>query len=351
MKKSINIREIAKLANVSVASVSRALKNDSTSKLSASQREHILKICSKYNYAPNEHTRRLFSKKANTAAIFFPPFGKITQDSVEDYIDINFGTSLMGAQAALRKQNIDLLLTEVTTEFLETKRYLSMIRGKVIDGILLWGVQEKDEYIKEILAESIPIVMLATLKSDCSISVVHSDDYTGMFTITEQVISLGHTKIAIAQAYQASSIGQQRLAGVIDALAKHNLKPYYITKNQGFGYTFGLLAGQEILKNAPETTCIIASNDMAAYGCIDELKKHDIKVPQNISVTGADCIKIPGSYPPINSFAYPAFDIGYAGANLLLEHIAGKTEIQNICLPTQSITGSTLINIKDMEKR
>ena len=156
IKTTTNIREIAKIAGVSVASVSRALKSEPSSKLSEKQRRHILEICAKLHYCPNEHTRRLFSRRADTAAIFFPPFGKISEDTVEDYIDMNFGACLMGAQSTLRMHGIDLLLTEITPEFLESKRYLPMIRGKLLDGILLWGVLEQDGYIHEILKEGIP---------------------------------------------------------------------------------------------------------------------------------------------------------------------------------------------------
>ena len=70
LKKNINIREIAKLAGVSATAVSYALKGDPLSKLSQEKRRHILEVCAEHHYHPNENTRRMFSRKANTAAIF-----------------------------------------------------------------------------------------------------------------------------------------------------------------------------------------------------------------------------------------------------------------------------------------
>ena len=351
IKTTTNIREIAKIAGVSVASVSRALKSEPSSKLSEKQRRHILEICAKLHYCPNEHTRRLFSRRADTAAIFFPPFGKISEDTVEDYIDMNFGACLMGTQSTLRMHGIDLLLTEITPEFLESKRYLSMIRGKLLDGILLWGVLEQDGYIHEILKEGIPAVMLQTQKADCECSVVTADDCGGMHRLTEQVLAAGHRKIAIARAPEESSTGNERMAGITETLRAHGLQPEYLTGQHGYGYNFGLLATREILKNAPHVTCVMASNDMAAFGCIDELRRHGLTVPDDISVTGADGLKLPGSAVRINSFFSPAFEIGRRGAELLFEQINGKNEIRKVCLPVTPVDGGTIRNIKSRQEK
>lgn len=351
IKNSKNIREIAKIAGVSIASVSRALKSEPSSKLSEKQRWHILDICAKFHYCPNEHTRRLFSKRANTVAIFFPPFGKISEDTIEDYIDMNFGACLMGAQSTLKMHGIDLLLTEITQEFLESKRYLSMIRGKLLDGILLWGVLKKDEYIHEILKEEIPAVMLQAQKADCECSVVISDDCSGMCLLTEQVLVAGHRKIAVARPPVESSTGNERMAGIVETLRSHGLQPEYITEQHGYGYNFGVQAVREILEKAPPVTCIMASNDMAAFGCIDELRMHGLSVPDDISVTGADGLKLPGRSVAINSFFSPAFEIGRYGAELLFEQISGNNEIQKVCLPVTLVDGGTIRNLKTRRKK
>lgn len=337
-----NIREIAKIAGVSVASVSRALKSEPSPKLSEKQRKHILEICAKLHYCPNEHTRRLFSRRANTAAIFFPPFGKISEDTIEDYIDMNFGACLMGAQSALRAHGIDLLLTEITPEFIKSKRYLSMIRGKLLDGILLWGTLEQDDYIQEMLQEKIAVVMLQTRKASCECSMVTADDYTGMKQLTLRVLAAGHRRIAIAGAPEGASTGRNRMAGILDTLKESGVTPEYITAQAGYGYHFGKRATCEILENAPEVTCIMNPNDMAAFGCVDELLLRGLSVPDDVSVTGADGLKLPGRGIRIDSFFSPAFEIGRRGAEALCEQISGKAPPQSICLPVTLVEGDTI---------
>ena len=342
IKTTTNIREIAKIAGVSVASVSRALKSEHSTKLSEKQRQHILDICAKLHYSPNEHTRRLFSRRANTAAIFFPPFGKISEDTVEDYIDMNFGACLMGVQSALRAHGIDLLLTEITPEFVESKRYLSMIRGKLLDGILLWGTMEQDEYVQEILQEKIAVVMLQTRKASCECSMVTADDYTGMKQLTRRVLAAGHRKIAVARAPEEASTGRNRMAGILETLAENGIRPEYVTVQAGYGYQFGRRAACEILEHAKEVTCIMNSNDMAAFGCIDELLLRGLSVPGDLSVTGADGLKLPGCGIRIDSFFSPAFEIGKRGAEELFNQISGNTVPQSICLPVTPVEGETI---------
>lgn len=348
IKTTTNIREIAKIAGVSVASVSRALKSEPSPKLSEKQRKHILEICAKLHYCPNEHTRRLFSRRANTAAIFFPPFGKISEDTVEDYIDMNFGVCLMGAQSALRAHGIDLLLTEITPEFIKSKRYLSMIRGKLLDGILLWGTMEQDEYVQEILQEKIAVVMLQTRKASCECSMVTADDYTGMKQLTLRVLAAGHRKIAVARAPEEASTGRNRMAGILETLAENGIRPEYVTAQAGYGYQFGKRAAYEILEHAPEVTCIMNPNDMAAFGCVDELLLRGLSVPDDVSVTGADGLKLPGRRIRIDSFFSPAFEIGRRGAEELFNQISGDTAPQSICLPVTSVEGET---IRDLNLR
>ena len=340
-KKKVNIREVAKAAGTSVASVSRALQDTPSPNLSKSQRAHILKVCEKLQYYPNEHTRRMFSQKANTVALYFPTFN-ITNDDFDGHIlDANFGACMQGIQKTLAENSIQLLLSEVNEDFINSKRHLKMIRGKMVDGILIWGVTKQDQYVQDLLTENIPFIMLQNEKSDCKCMKILADDYAGMFSVIKQVVESGHKKIAIAAPMDSSSAGVERLRGANDALARYGIKPAYITKQRGFGHSFGVQAAQEIFNNCPEATCIIASNDMAAWGCIEVAKKKGLRVPEDISITGADGLKIPGD-TVISSFVSPSYEIGIQGAEYLLKLISGKKIKERICLPTTSIPGNTI---------
>lgn len=339
--KKVNIRSVARAAGTSVASVSRALRSGKSPNLSETQRSHILKVCEELQYYPNEHTRRMLSSRANTIALFFPslwPFENIFDTHV---IDANFGACMMGIQKVLAENSIQLMLSEISEPFLKEKRHLKMIRGKMIDGVIIWGVTNDDRYVKELLNEDIHMVMAQTERDDVSCVKILADDYAGMKSLAKRVFEAGHRKIAIAAPPLTCSAGKERMRGVFDALLDLGMKPAYVTKKGGFGYDYGQNAANEILDNCPEASCIMASNDMAAWGCIDAAKARGLNVPEDISVTGADGLKIPGELQ-VSSYFSPSRDIGVQSAESLLKLIDGKQISDKICLPTTPVKGNTI---------
>ena len=135
------------------------------------------------------------------------------------YIDVNFGSCLMGLQTELRTHGLDLLLTEISPDFLKDKRYLNMIRGKLVDGILVWGAFQDDDYLHELKMEKIPVVQLQNRVNDSGLSAVIADDRNGMKQLAEKVVSSGHTRIAVAAPPSDSSTGKERLDGIRETLA------------------------------------------------------------------------------------------------------------------------------------
>lgn len=339
---NINIREIARIAGVSVASVSRALQTTPSPYLSEKQRKRILDICAELHYQPNEHTRRMLSNRANTVAILFPPGDQISSNRRGASIDTNFGACMLGAQKVLAANGMDLLLTEAGESFISQKRYLKMIRGKMIDGILIWGILHSDCYVYELLDENFPVVMLQTEKPDCNCSKVLADDYNGMSVLTEKIVAAGHRKIAIMTPSTAASAGTERLRGVLETLKKHRIKPCYQTVGGDYSYEFGQEAALEILAHSPEATFIIAPNDMSAWGCIEKLHELGYDVPCDISVSGADGMWVPGELH-LSTFYSPSYEIGRTGAELLINQIDKTVSApERHVLPVSDIEGNTI---------
>ncbi len=339
--KKVNIREVAKVAGMSIASVSRALHHQHSPYLSEGQRAHILKVCDELQYYPNEHARRMLSRRANTVAIFFPSFGIPENSFGSHMLDANFGSCMLGIQSVLAENAIQLMLCEASEKFLAGKQHLKMIRGKMIDGILSWGITNNDEYVQDLLNEGTPLVMVQNEKSDCNCVKIIADDYLGMKSVLKRVFDCGHRKIAILNPLESSSTGCERKRGIDDALAEYGIKPVFITGGRGYGYEFGRQSAMEIFDNCPDATCIIASNDMAAWGCIEVAMQRKLHIPEDISITGADGLKEPGDVI-VSSFFSPSYEIGRQGAECLLKLIAGEKNTGRIRLPTIPIIGNTL---------
>jgi len=344
-KSKVNIREIAKRAGVSVASVSRALQIPPSDKISPALKKKILTICDELQYSPNMHTVRMFSKRANTVGFIYPPYKDMHDVSDKGQMDPGLGGCISGAEEYFSTRSIYLTLISMTSKFVKEKEYLKIIRSKMVDGILLWGWRKKDKFLYELLEEKVPIVMIQTEAPDVNITKVVADDFQGMKAVVEDVVAKGHRKIAVVVGGQSSSAGVQRLRGVLETMKKLNIEPCYISPQHGFGFEFGYLAWKEFFSRKTGATCIIAPSDATALGIIEAAAEQGIKVPDDISVTGADGIKL-GKRTRLTTYISPSFDIGHKGAELLLERIE-KNESSPLELryPTTFIKGQSVKKI------
>ena len=344
-KSQVNIREIAKMAGVSVASVSRALQIPPSNKISPALKKKILDICDKMQYSPNMHTVRMFSKRANTIAFIYPPYECMHDAFDKGQMDPGLGSCISGAEEYFSARSIYLTLTSATNKFVEQKEYLKIIRSKMVDGILIWGWTERDKFLYELLEEKVPIVMVQTEAPDANITKVVADDYNGMKSIVEDVVANGHRKIAVVPGKQSSSAGIQRLRGVLETLKTFNIEPSYVSPRQGFGFEHGYLAGKELFSKQTGETCIIAPSDATALGIIEAAAERGIKIPEDISITGADGIKL-GKRVQLTTYISPSFDIGHKGAELLLQKIENpESPVHEIHYPTNFVKGQSIKKI------
>lgn len=339
-KPNANIRDVAKLAGVSVASVSRALQDKPGNGVSKELRGRILKICDDVRYYPNVHTKRMLSSLSNTVAFLFPPAMKDTDIYRRGRMDPNLGAAIAGAEEEFSHDSIYLTLASTTECFVANKEYLKLIRGKMVDGILVWGWTKESSYLEVLLGEKIPVVMIQC-GGDFEITQVVPQDYEGMMALVEHVVQLGHRSIGIAKPNSEGSAALGRQCGIMDGLKKAGIEPAFISNREGFGLEFGFEAGREILDKAPEVSCIMASNDHAALGVINAAKERGMHIPADLSVTGAGGLGISETLE-LTTYLSPSYQIGVEGAKLLKKLIKyPDTPPVKLRLPVKLIPGET----------
>jgi LacI family repressor for deo operon, udp, cdd, tsx, nupC, and nupG len=275
----VNIRKIAEIAGVSIASVSRALQDPPSQKISAAQREHILEICRQMRYYPNEHTKRMFARRSNTVALLFPPGINDSSDKILG-VDINFVSCMTSIQNRLAREGFCLLLNEVNEGYLRDEKYLKMVRGNMVDGFLIWGAVTGENWIDQLMKEDIPVVLLQTSPDDCGCPLVSCDDYAGMSGVVKKALAAGHRDFAFFPAAESSSIGRKRNQAVRDTLNSCADAHCLEIGSGAFGYLYGREMTGRLLAASQEVSCIINPNDMAAWGCIDTLAAHGLHQPQ-----------------------------------------------------------------------
>jgi len=343
-KTTVNIRKIAELANVSVATVSRVLHPDEQKRVSPELRTRIMRLCEQYHYYPNMHTVRMFSRCADTVALLAPAecMYKFIYSGGLDY---NLAGVICGAEMGLAEQSLYLSLVAVTEKFVENKEYLKLCRGKMVDGIIVWGWCEEQGFLHELLRENIPVVMASgDIPGKNPPPLIECQDYEGMRSVVQYVLEQGHRKIAVAVSKPTCRAVCERLRGIDSVLTEAGIEPVYRSKPAALDYDNGIASGKEILDRCGrEITCIIAVNDYAAFGVARAARERGLRIPDDISVTGADGIFVHGQIQQLTSFRSPSFEIGRRGAQMLAAMLRGEAAPASpLRLPVQLIPGDTV---------
>lgn len=307
------IKDIAKALNISVATVSRAMRD--TYDVSKETREKVLETAARLNYKPNLNAQGLVQRSTHNIGVVIP--------AITNYY---FSTVITGIQETAQQHgyNIILYLTNDSAEQeLQLVRSLSL---SSLDGLLACVSSHADScfHFQEIIDEGLPVVFFDRVAGGPEISKVMQDDYNGAFMAVEHLIEQGYQKIAHITGPRELFLTENRLNGYMDALRKHGMP---IEEKLIVHSGFTQKAGEEdtnflfrVNNHAPDA--IFAVNDRKAIGAILALKKKNIEVGKSVGVIGFTNDPISEIVSPtLSTVAEPAFQIGCTCCDLLIKHI------------------------------
>lgn len=305
------IYDVARLAGVSTATVSRAL-NDS-GQIAPGTRLTIEAAVEQLGYRPNTIARSLVTKATHTIALLLPDISNPFYASLVSGIQ----------QHALKSGNTMLLcMTEGDAE--QEEQYLSLLRAKQVDGALVDGLVLPPERIARFVEDGFPIVCLDRDVNSPSVPLVQVDNRLGARLAIDHLLSLGHTRIAHVMGAQ-SRISEERLAGYGASLAAVGIAVSgRLVQRGGFTEEGGYTATKRLLESDVELTAVFAANDLSALGAITAIVAHGKRVPDDVSVVGFDDLRLASfTSPPLTTVQQPAFEIGEHAAQILLDRIKG----------------------------
>lgn len=286
-KTFLGIREIAQIAGVSTATVSRVINHPE--RCSEKTKIKVEKIIKEYNYVPNETIKQIFSKSSNTIAVFI--------------LDINnpFYTHLiMELNNICFKEHYTLLICDTENDIEKEKAYLELCLAKRCVGIILTeGVSH--ELFNDI---EIPIVALDRKSRGSNVPLVTSENYHIMNKVISYLYNLGHRKIAFIAPKHALVTVESRYKGYKDAIRSKNLPltPEYIYREgSSLDTSLGKRGLQYFLSLPTMPTAIVCANDMIALGVINEALLMNISIPDMLSVCGFDHVLDDFLYMPLTT--------------------------------------------------
>lgn len=321
-----SIREVAKLANVSPATVSRVMNG--TARVDDEKRERVLKAIKETGFVPNEVARSLFRKSAKTIGLVIPsienPFFTHMASAIEKEADEN---------------GYRVILYNTDSNFEKEKAALQMLSSMNADGIILTRIDEK--LLPYVEATNIPAVVTDSLfLGGKDITYVYSDHYQGGRIAAEHLIDCGCRKIVCVRGGQTIASARARYVGCQDACKENGVELNTVDCD----YTFqnGLRAAEELLEKYPDVDGIVASNDMVAISIYKVLKKNNISVPEQVQLIGYDDIEIASIMTPeLTTIKQSVKTIGKKAAQLIIFDREKETEENNYIFPVKLVVRET----------
>lgn len=329
----MTIREIARIANISPSTVSKALNNRHD--VSDNTRKKIFDIVDKYDYKPNPYKKAPKQTANENIGILFCREDHPLSDNPF------YSRILEGIEAELAINNYNLVLNLINRkQFTDLPK---MIREKHVDGIIIIGVLDKG-FIKKLNEIDTPIVFADPQIELKERSQVIIDNEHGGFMATQYLINKGHRKIGFISPSLDRLSFQQRFEGYLKAL-----KFYHIPINKNLIRTGGLENGYlqiNMMLKKDRPTAIFATNDLNAINGYKAIYENKLKIPNDVSVIGFDDIAMSKfSVPSLTTIRVYKEELGSIAVRTLLKTINGE-----ITSPVTTIVPTKLIERESVKK-
>ena len=310
---AVTIKDIAKIANVSHTTVSRALRGHPA--IAAGTIARIQKISDEIGYIPNTAARGLKTQRSGV-------FGVIVRRIVDPF----FSEVLNGIEDVLQAEGYTLFLAASNRDSQREKAIIRTMSERRVDGVIFCSTQVGEEHLQQLHRFGVPSVLINNQAlEDTAVASVFHDDADGSYQITQHLIELGHTQIGYLGNNHAGRTTEDRLHGYQQAMREAGLAvlPEY-SINGPNGLPEGGVAGiQQYLALGTCPTAVVCYNDMMAIGAIQALHREGRRVPDDCSITGFDNVELSAYVaPPLTTFDQPKFEMGRQAALMMLRLLA-----------------------------
>ncbi|TMD61613.1 MAG: LacI family transcriptional regulator [Chloroflexi bacterium] len=317
-KKSVNIRDVAKRAGVSVATASRALNGKRV--VNAQTRERILTVIEELGFTPSMAARRLSLGRTLTVGVIV---SFLTRPQAAE--------RLRGVDAVLTDSDFDLVIYNVESAQKRDHYLATLAHSQRTDGLLVISLPPPAEYAGALRASPVPIVFIDVHVPSIEASPrVIGDDLTGGALAARHLIELGHRAIGfIGDAaenpfgFTSSRDRQRGLAGELNAVGLA-LRPEWIGLGAHGRYEARDLA-RRMLATAGRPTAIFAASDTQALGVIAAAHERGLRLPEDLSVIGYDDVEA-ADYVGLTTIRQQLFESGRRGAEMLLAEIETRSD-------------------------
>lgn len=338
MKKSLTIHDIAKLAEVSSATVSRVLSN-SGYPVSAETKQKILRIAKEGNYIPNQLGKQLKTKTSRTIGVLIPTITNPFYSSI-----------ILGVEELARKNDYQVLLCNSFQDPALEGKYIQAMFEKQVRGLVISSIASDKKLLKQYMDLGMNVVSMDQKIEDDAVCQIDYDYHKGGYLAARHLIEKGHRRIAYLTAPLDRPSRRNVHEGYLAALKEAELEPIVQIADGGtytgtYEFENGKVLTRQVMdRDDQRPTAIFAHNDMTAFGVIHELTRLGYKVPEEVSVVGFDGIDMGAMMnPSLTTVVHPTYEMGRLAGTMLFDMLeSGNKPDMNIVLQPKLLERSSV---------
>jgi LacI family transcriptional regulator len=318
--KEVTIYDLASALNLSIATVSRALKNDPV--VNKQTKKKIFDLAEKMEYRTNHFARNLRSQHTNTIGI------------IVHELNSNFINSVLaGVEKVTTEAGYDLIIAHSSESYIKEVANAKNLFEKRVDGLIasLSFDSKNLDHFKVFKDKGVPVIFFDRVEQEGNNTVVVIDNYKCGYQATQHLIEQGCSRIVHITSSLKRNVYSQRFKGYKDALFDNGIAyDENLLFINDLSERAGIESAMQILKMNPLPDAAFITNDFVAAVCMRTLKENGIRIPEDIAIVGfnndAICTLVE---PALTTINYPGIDVGEVAARNLVNHLKGIGNIQN----------------------
>lgn len=310
---TITLKYLANKLNLSVATVSKALKGYSD--VNAETRKKVMALAEELNFQPNSFAVNLRKKESKTIGLIIP-----------EVVHHFFSSVVNGIVKTAENEGYWVIIMQSNESYENEKKQLKLLVAKKVDGILMALSNETTDFthINNVLDNDIPLVLFDKIADEVNCSKVTIDDVQAAFDATEHLIKTGCKNIVHIRGPVNPLNANARLEGYKKALETYNI-PYrkdWVYTCENVTFEEGIHFAEQIITEHPEVDGIFAITDLIAVGLLSKFKMMNIAVPERVSVMGfSNWFMASAVTPPLSTIDQSGYEIGKKAFKQLFKEI------------------------------
>ncbi|MGV8090680.1 MAG: LacI family DNA-binding transcriptional regulator [Mangrovibacterium sp.] len=327
-KRHISLKDLARELNVSISTVSRALKDHPD--ISPEMRQRVKQLAASYHYSPNPLAMGLLKQETRMIGVIVP-----------DLVTHFYASVISGIESFAKEKGYFILIANSNESFSKEKESIENLLKVRVEGLIVCLSQETRDYshFESLIKQDIPLVFFDRVCLQDRVSCITADNMDAAVKITRHFYEQGYRRIAFISGPEQLNISKERMEGYLSGLKTCDLPVYQdLIEQCNLSPESAREAINRLLSLPEPPDAVFGINDTVAFAVMKEIKRHGLRIPQDIGLIGfTDEFHSTVVDPQMTSITHPTFKMGRKAAELFFECIEKTNQPRVVTLKTKLV--------------